>query len=647
MSFSGMILANQQDLEPLSQIRAPWRFFIVSLIVSLILPAASARAQGMAFAAITVPDTSQFPVVTTLLDVFDDQGNYLTALSPAEVAVLENGQSITPDALELLEPPLNFVLAINSGPALAVRDGFGKSRYDYLAAVLSNWAAARPAGSTDSLALAWNGGIVASRLSPVDWNVRFTSFDPALKASTPGLAALGYALDAVQGNENAPGTKKAILLVSAHLEKKDQENINNLIARAKQAGVRVHVWLVDSEAFFKNSGALALQDLALATGGRYLTFTGKETLPDPEEWLAPLRHVYRLTYNSKIRAGGQQSLTVQVNAENLALTSSPVNFTVDIQPPAPVLLSPPIQIVRQNPERPFEIESFLPVEQEISALVEFPDKFPRPLKRTSLFIDGQKVAENTSEPFNRFNWDLSAYLVSGEHNLRVEAEDNLGLTGVSAEVPVQVTVIQPPGGIAGLILRNRVAVTITFVVLAGAILLGILILGGRKGLATLAERRRARAAQADPVTQPIHPAQPSPATRAAATPFPWLRRKVAAPPAYFVKLTSDGAPTPGDPIPLAGHEMTFGTDPTQATTVLDDPSLSALHARLRHTDEQNFLLMDQNSIAGTWVNYDPLTKEGRVLKHGDVVNFGHLTYRFVLTKPPAVSKPVITPSKDG
>jgi hypothetical protein len=630
----------------LSPLRIPWRFFIVLLVASLILPAASARAQGTAFAALTNPDTSKFPLITTLLDVFDDQGNFLTALQPADVDVLENGQQIKPDSLELLQTPLNFVLAINSGPALSVRDGLGKSRYDYLAAVLSNWVAARPSDSLDSMALVWNGGIVASRLVPAEWKTRFDNFDPALKTSSSSLEALGFALDAIQGEDAVPGVKKAILLVSPHLEKKDQANINSLITRAKQGGVRVSVWMTDSQAFLSNSGALALQDLALSTGGRYLTFTGKETLPDLEEWLSPLRHVYRLTYSSKIRAGGQQTLTAQVNAPSLVLTSPAVDFALDVQPPAAALLSPPIQIVRQNPNKPFEVESFLPNQQEISMLVEFPDKLPRPLKRTALFVDGQKIAENTSAPFDLFVWDISSYVVTGDHILRVEAEDSLGLTGESAEVPVQVTVILPPGGIAGLVMRNSVSITIAFVVLAAGILLGILFLGGRRGLATLAERRKARAAQIDPVTQPVFTIQGSPAPRTSA-PFPWLRRKAPAPPAYFVKLTSDGAPASGDPIPLLGHELTFGTDPTQATTVLDDPSLSALHSRLRHTEGNIFLLMDQNTVAGTWVNYDSITKEGCVLKHGDVVNFGHLTYRFVLTKPPAASKPTITPYKDG
>jgi len=627
----------------LSRNRTLWQLFTLLLLASLILPAASVRAQGTAFAVITAPDTSKFPSMSSLLDVFDDQGNFLTSLQPSDVSVLENGEQINPEKLELLQPPLNFVVAINASPALGIRDGFGKSRYDYMQVVLSNWAGARPAENPDNLTFVWNGGIVASRLTPAEWRTRFDDFDPALKTSASSLSALGYALDAAQGDESVPGGKKAVLLISPHLEKKDQGNINDMIARAKQAGVRVYVWIADSDAFLKNPGAQALQDLAAATGGRYLTFTGKETLPDPEEWISTLRHVYRLTYDSKIRAGGDHTLSVQVNASNLALTSSPVGFSLDVQPPAPVLLSPPIQIVRQNPEKPFETESFLPAQQEVSALVEFPDKLPRPLKRTTLFVDGKKVAENTAEPFNSFNWDVSSYVVTGDHVLRVEAEDSLGLSGASADVPVQVTVVLPPGGMAGLIMRNRVAVTISFTVLAGAILLGILVMGGRR-LVSLSERRKARAVQLDPVTQPVHVTQISPASQAS-SPFPWLRRRIAAPPAYFVKLTSDGAPAQGDPIPLAGHELTFGTDPTQATTVIDHPSLSGLHARLRHTEENAFVLMDQNSVAGTWVNYDPITKEGRVLKHGDVVNFGHLTYRFVLTKPPSAIKPTLTPLK--
>ncbi len=624
----------------MSPSRIPWRFLILLLITSLVFPAASARAQEAGAVSVFPPETTKFPTITTLLDTFDDQGQYLLGLTPQNVTVLENGQEITPDAVQASNPPLSVVVAINSGPILGVRDGFGVSRYDKAVAVISNWAGARPAENPDDVSLAWNGGILASHLAPAQWKIRFDAFDSDPRVSQPSLAALSFALDAALEAKSVPGGKKAILLVSGHLDNESAAGLSDISARAQQAGIRVFVWLVDSESFLTHSGALALQTLAESTGGRYLTFTGSETLPDPEEWFSPLRHIYQLTYTSKIRAGGQHSLLVQINANGLALTTPPVNFQLNVEPPSVALLSPPVQIIRQNPAKPFDIESFTPVDQPISVLVEFPDGFQRALKRVTLLVDDQKVAENTSEPFKKFTWDLSAYIASDNHTLQVEVEDVLGMSRLSASIPVRVTVIQPPGGVTGFVLQNSSAVTIGFIVLAGVVLLGILILGGRS-FVTLAERRRARNRNLDPVTQPIHTSAEPKKDAPRANPFPWLRRKAPPPPAYFVPLTPDGLPARGDPIPLTGREMTFGTDPTQATNVLDHLSVSPLHARLRLTDEGAFLFMDQNSIAGTWVNYESISNEGRFLKHGDMVNFGQFMYRFVLGKPPAASKPTI------
>jgi len=632
---------------PLQLTRTRWIPLVFLLVASLLPLASSARAQGSSgtgtpYAVLFNPDPSKFPTITTYMDAFNDQQQFISGMSVADVVVLENGKQITPDSLESLQPPLNFVLAINADPALAVRDAFGDSRYNKLLSILNSWADARPAASQDKLSLVWNGGVIATRLSPADWKTRLASFDPALRTSTSGLSALAFALDVAQNADPEPGGKKAILLVSPHLGLKEQGNINDLISRARQAEVRIFVWITDSRDFQNNPGASALQELSVSTGGQYTAYTGSETLPDPEKWLATLRNVYHLAYTSKVRESGQQTLSVILNNSDQVITSQPVNFELNIQPPSVALLSPPIQIVRQNPEQPFDIGSFTPTQQEISALVEFPDGIQRRLVRTTLFVDGQKAAENTEEPYNRFKWDLSGYVASGDHILRVEAEDALGLSQTSAEVPVQVTVIQPPGGMAGLILRNRFAVTITFLVLAGAMVLGIIILGGRKGLATLAERRKARSALLDPVTQPV-PAAVEAAGASRANPFPWIRRKTDTPPAYFVKLTDEGAPAQSDPIPLVGREITFGTDPTQATIVLDHPSLSALHARLRHAEDDTYTLLDQTSVAGTWINYDPVPQEGRALQHGDVIHFAQLTYRFVLAKPPAATKPSITP----
>jgi pSer/pThr/pTyr-binding forkhead associated (FHA) protein len=79
--------------------------------------------------------------------------------------------------------------------------------------------------------------------------------------------------------------------------------------------------------------------------------------------------------------------------------------------------------------------------------------------------------------------------------------------------------------------------------------------------------------------------------------------------------------------------------------VLDDPSISPLHARIKRNGEGAFHIYDHGSVAGTWVNYEPVTREGRRLAHGDRIHFGQLMYRFDLNQPPAEPEPKIISKK--
>jgi pSer/pThr/pTyr-binding forkhead associated (FHA) protein len=127
--------------------------------------------------------------------------------------------------------------------------------------------------------------------------------------------------------------------------------------------------------------------------------------------------------------------------------------------------------------------------------------------------------------------------------------------------------------------------------------------------------------------------------------MPWARhaQKTEQAPAYLVRLNTAGEPLGGNPIALNRKEVTFGADPVQAIIILDDESVSPLHARLRQDDTGNFILADQGSIAGTWLNYEPLDNKGRFLKHGDIIHFGQFVYRFVLNPAPETPPPSITP----
>jgi len=62
----------------------------------------------------------------------------------------------------------------------------------------------------------------------------------------------------------------------------------------------------------------------------------------------------------------------------------------------------------------------------------------------------------------------------------------------------------------------------------------------------------------------------------------------------------------------------------------------------RHIEQAVAAALANGSIAGTWVNFEPIPREGYRLMHGDMVNFGQLMYRFTLRVPPVTSKPTIT-----
>ena len=201
-----------------------------------------------------------------------------------------------------------------------------------------------------------------------------------------------------------------------------------------------------------------------------------------------MRRLYALQYQSAARTGGEHTLSVEVIGQAGVVRSADQTFSIDLQPPNPIFVSPPLQILRRPPEdNPYDTEVLLPVAQPLELIIEFPDGHPRPLVRTTLYVDGQIAAENTAEPFNAFVWDLNGFKDTAEHKLLVEAVDSLGLSRTSIEVPVTVTVIQPPRGLTAFFGRYRDTIIIGAIGFAALVLLLILFTGR---LRTLFSRAR-------------------------------------------------------------------------------------------------------------------------------------------------------------
>ncbi|MGD0877705.1 MAG: FHA domain-containing protein [Anaerolineales bacterium] len=578
--------------------------------------------------------TSNFPAISAGLDVFDSAGNDVTGLKPNSVTLLEDNKPRPLTLLQEVKVGVEFALALDPGPTFAFRDANAVTRYDKIVQILKSWIASHSDSLGDDLSLVPTYGTLSAHMtSTAAFLDALAAYLPNLNSITPSLNTLSSALDTVSELTSTAGMKKTVLYVTSPTAVDAIPTLQNLTERAVGLQVRVNVWIVASTDFFSSSGATALKDLAIQTGGQYVLFSGVEPLPGLETYFAPLRSTYQLTYNSGILSPGGHTLAAQTTLDGATVSSAPLSFSLDIEPPNPMLVAPPDQIVRQAPDtHTTATTAFLPNQQLIVIIVEFPDGRTRPLVSTTLFVDNQKVAENTAEPFDHFSWDLSGYATSGQHILSVEAVDSLGLSKTSLGVPVMVTVIKPQFGLLPFLSRNSPWVALIAIIFAGAVL-GVILSGGRfKRSGRLADQ----AATIDPLTQPVE------GETGRHMRVPW-KRPARQSDAYLERLREDGQPMSAPAIPVLAPEMTFGSDPMQVTRILDDPSVSPLHARLLQQAGE-YILSDEKSVAGTWVNYDLLAAPRR-LQHGDLLQFGRLSYRFMLRTPPELSRPKTTPTK--
>ena len=618
-----------------------------------------ARAQTAAYAELAFVDAQDFPQVKGLLDIYDESGKFVTGLKPGDLTLSEDGESRPVNTLTEAEASVQLVVAINPGPSLAVRDANAIPRFTKIVEALRLWVESQPSDSRDDLSLISLSGSLITHANPRDWFVSLDAFKPDFRNTTPNLQTLAIALDTVAATTQ-PGTKRAVLFITPHMDEPNIDaTIGPMIQSAVESKVRVYVWFVDGEQFFATTSANAFRSLALQTSGSFFGFSGAEPFPDLNIELAPLRHIYELTYTSALNTSGNHELTLEVDAPQGMLSAPAQTFEMDVEPPNPILVSPPLQIKRQpSPDDPYNEDALLPAKQTIEILVEFPDGHERELKRTALYVDGQIVDENTSEPFETFTWDLRSYNESGQHEIVVEAEDVLGLQKSSIGIPVTLTVIPPPRGVQAFLGRYRDYVVLGAIGVAGLALV-VILLRGKLGGMLFKRRRAARKQFEDPLTQPVIALTEPPVTvskngkKSKTVPrrSVWFRPKPAIrlpdAPAYLTRLTHGGEPASAAPIPVLEKEMTFGTDPVQSLRVLDDPSVSPLHARIKQNGDGGFHIYDHGSVAGTWVNYEPVTREGRRLEHGDRIHFGQLLYRFDLNRPPAEPEPRVISKKSA
>ena len=301
----------------------------------------------------------------------------------------------------------------------------------------------------------------------------------------PTLDILAQSIDLASTSLLEPGARRAVLFITPMAGMEELSTLQSLASRAIQLDVHVFVWVVAPADSPLAPGYQALIDLAEQTGGKLFLYSGSEALPSLAEYLAPLQSSYQLTYTSGLTSSGSHTLAVQVTVADGQIDLGPLEFEMDIQPPNPIMVSPPSQILRQYPvPGNYDTASLAPASQVIELIIEFPDGKPRPLASTSLIVDGENVAKNTIEPFDVFTWDLSGYTSNGRHEIQVMVVDVFGLQKTSISIPITVNIAETPDKLTIFLERYG-----QWLVMGAALLasLGLAVL-----LISITRRRRAR-----------------------------------------------------------------------------------------------------------------------------------------------------------
>ncbi|MEW6718753.1 MAG: FHA domain-containing protein [Chloroflexota bacterium] len=622
------------------------------LLLGLVCISTAALAQGAFQANLTPPNTEQFPLISSYLYVHNESGIFVSGLEAHQLTVLEDGREIDLETLSLQQPGVQFVLALNPDPSFAIRDANGRSRFDYVLQALNEWGASRLGSTLDDLSFLTPDGPQVSHLNdPQAWLNAISAYEPKLREASPQLHVFSRAMEVASDTPPRPGMGRVLLLVTPLLPPESSMGLQTLMALAKQADVHIYVWLVTSPTNLTSPAITQLSELAIQTGGSMFSFTGSETLPSLKNYLEPHRYTYFLTYTSRLTSSGMHELAIKVHSPGWEVTTPPVTFGLDVQPPNPAFVSLPTEIVRTSPDKnlqaQFNPENFQPQQYFIDALINFPDGHPRPLVHAILYVDGTPTVYITEPPFDRLAWDLQSYTTTGEHIIWLEVEDTLGLKGISIEVPITIIVEQPSQGLLTTLYVRAPALAAIFIAIAvaGTLLALILtekvrprLLGARK-IKLRISLRKIRTFQ---LSKPAQTRIPNWVQR-----LHWTRRHPGQMIyAHLIPLDSDNQPTRAPSIPIIAREVTLGSDPQQAIVVLNHPSVAGLHARLQRQGEDTFYLMDAGTIAGTWINYQSISKEGLLLRHGDIIHFGLVGFRFRLTNPPELFKPVIIPLEE-
>jgi hypothetical protein len=601
-------------------------FIIVWIALAFLLQNVSASAQDAIKISLSDPILDSFPQVTLFAQVRDKTGQPIRDIPAAAFSLLEDNQTISNFTVEQVRVGTRLVFALNTSPALRIRDSLGRSRYDLVRNALLEWFALpeyAPLGVDDLSLITAEGVQVAHTRATADIASELGKLAPSFEIDED-YELLFRALDLTNEPAPTPGMPTYVFFITPLLRPSLDVPLENIIARALASQTTIYPILVGPPEIMEQAEAEDFQLLAEATGGSLLRFDPEVGLSELAQAMINQRTQYQLTYPSLATSSGPHEITASLSLNQLEAEAPTRSYILELLEPEVTLLNLPVEIQRKTDDPRLPLDSIPPTDQSIEFAVQFPDGYSRPILQSQLLVDGEIVDQRLQPPYSPLSWDLRDQLADGTREIQVTILDSLGYQATSLISDVQLQVELPPRGLSAIRPAISSLLIALGVLLGGVALAAILLTAGQRSQAIPFSMKRQKVIQ------------PSSVSRS--------RQEVPDEPIEAYLFPLEGVPESPGTIYLTGTEINIGRDPNFAAVPLDDPSVEGLHARIIRQVDGSYFLRDQGSQAGTWVQYKQIPDAGQKLAHGDIVHFGRSGYRFAFVDPPPEKEIRITPA---
>ncbi len=591
---------------------------------------------------ITAVDTSAFPAVTVRI-LTTTQGSAPIA-DLTRLVLRENGVPIPETTLARAPVGIDLALVIDANPDfLLVDGGDGLSRRDKVVAGIIGHTEQfmDPAGrdrvsiivpdETDEGA----AFLAQDATRPDELAAVLNAWQPVPPRLTPLQLMMSAAVDHLTAGEE--GRFRALLLYTDGARLDRQLDYRALVEAAQAADIPIYVAILGADASADEVANVAA--LTAPTNGVHIH------MPEPEA-ADPLYDIFRgqsaqpeISYQSEVRQGGTHEVSV-----SLGNVRDTARFELSPAAPEVTLIAPQTTVRRAGSAIDTPLPLLQPAILPLTVQINWPDGHPRPLSAFIFRVDGvpQPLAADLAPDSDGripLVWDISER-DAGSYRLEVEVADGLGFRATAAPATITIEVTRPtpptptpkptrvpPPTLSSLTERAGGSLIPLLALLAAVAVIAV--------AAAVVRARKRRAARPSEASEP-----PIPRIIPAAGPPPDDRH-------VAVLVWSDEA-VGTDRIELVAADVTLGRDPDDVDIVMDDPTISRLHARIRRNAAGEFWLYDEGSIEGTFLNYARLGLAPRRLHHNDVVQLGRVTLRFRLELPrPPEDETAESPDRGG